>query len=87
LASEQFLFSGCYFAATGNGPSEQAFVKAVLRKLMSYYTDVEWTPKALKQDRNYRILANLAALVGLVALMVIAAMIVIKFGGLSANSK
>lgn len=79
LASEQFLFSGCYFAATGNGESEQAFVKAVLRKLMSYYTDLEWTPKALKQDRTYRLLANIAALVGMLALIGIGAMILLHF--------
>ena len=89
LASEQILFSGCYFAATGNGPSEQAFVKAVLRKLMSYYTDLEWTPKALKQDRSYRLLANIAALVGLLALIAIAVMVFVyfKFYGASGNSR
>jgi hypothetical protein len=79
LASEQFLFSGCYFAATGNGESEQAFVKAVLRKLMSYYTDLEWTPKALKQDRTYQLLANMAALVGMLAVVAIVVMVFIHF--------
>ncbi len=53
--SEPVLFSGCYFAATGDSEDRQAFVQGVFDKLVEEQEDVEWTQKALVYDRRYRI--------------------------------
>ncbi len=75
LAREQPLFSGCYFAATGSGPSEQAFVKNVISKIVDQQGELEWLRSAIETDRRYMFFANLAALVGLASLLSIIGMI------------
>lgn len=47
------LFSGCYFAATGESEDRQAFVKAVFDKLLAEQEQVEWTQRALGIERRY----------------------------------
>ncbi len=69
MAKEQFLFSGCYFVAAGTGPSQQAFVKSVFAKVLDQEGDLEWSPAAKRADRYYMFLANIAALVGMLALL------------------
>jgi len=80
LAYEQFLFGGCYFAATGNSPSQQAFVKSVFAKALEQEGELEWAPLARQQDQLYRFFANMAALIGTIALLAIAAMLFHRFG-------
>jgi type VI protein secretion system component VasK len=48
------LFSGCYFAAIGNVEDRQAFVKGVFNKLSEEQEQIEWTPRALRNNRRYR---------------------------------
>ena len=79
LAYEQFLFGGCYFAATGSGPTQQAFVKSVFAKTLQQEGELEWAPASRRLDNYYHFLANLAALCGTIALIAIAAMLVHKF--------
>jgi len=79
LAYEQFLFGGCYFAATGSGPTQQAFVKSVFAKTLQQEGELEWAPAARRVDNYYHFLANLAALCGTIALIAIAAMLVHRF--------
>ncbi len=79
LAFEQFLFSGCYFVAAGVGPSQQAFVKSVFAKTLDQEGELEWSPAARRTDAYYQFLANLAALVGMVALGVTIAVLVYHF--------
>ncbi|MEQ1829816.1 MAG: type VI secretion protein IcmF/TssM N-terminal domain-containing protein [Pirellula sp.] len=79
LGNEQFLFGGCYFAATGAGPSEQGFARNVVRKLIDQQGELEWAPAAIEEDRRFQFLANLAALVGLIAILAIVAMLLTKF--------
>jgi hypothetical protein len=76
LADRQFLFSGCYFAATGTNPDQQAFVSSVFRKVMEQDEAVEWAPEAWVEDSRFQLAANLFALTGLAALAAIAAMAV-----------
>ena len=83
LAFEQFLFGGCYFAATGNSPSHQAFVKSVFAKALQQEGELEWSPAARREDNFYQFMANLAALFGTIALLVIAGMLAYHFGYLS----
>lgn len=52
--SEPLLFSGCYFAATGESADRQGFVKAVFDKLIQEQELLQWTPAAIKQDRRVR---------------------------------
>lgn len=47
------MFSGCYFAATGETEERQAFVRGVFDKLAEEQEDVEWTEKAMASDRRY----------------------------------
>lgn len=79
LAYEQFLFGGCYFAATGNSQSQQAFVKSVFAKALQQEGELEWAPVARQQDQLYRFLGNLAALIGTIAFLAILAMLFHKF--------
>lgn len=55
--SRPMLFSGCYFAATGETEDRQAFVKGVFDKLDEEQEEIEWTPRAV---RDYRVQLRLA---------------------------
>ncbi len=79
LAYEQFLFGGCYFAATGTLPNQQAFLKSVFAKVMQQEGELEWAPKARRLNGQYQFLANIAALVGTIALIAIAGMLIHKY--------
>lgn len=68
------LFSGCYFAATGDTPDRQAFVKGVIEKLGEEQELIEWTPEALNANRIHNVSANLGAIVTLVLLITLIAM-------------
>jgi hypothetical protein len=57
-SSEGFLFSGCYFAATGESEDRQAFVKGVFDKLPEEQNALEWTETAYREDRRYQLLAQ-----------------------------
>lgn len=80
LAHEQFLFGGCYFAATGADPSRQAFVKSVFLKGLQQEGELEWAPEARRRDRQLQLAANLFALLGMVSLLAIVGMLIWKFG-------
>ena len=60
---DPFLFSGCYFAATGETPDRQAFVKGVIDKLIDEQEYVEWSQQALIANRRYRRLAIVGFLI------------------------
>lgn len=67
------LFSGCYFAATGDQPEKQAFVSGVLSKLREEQEDLEWTDAALDADHRRRRMATIGWCVAAVAAAAIAA--------------
>jgi hypothetical protein len=79
LAYEQFLFGGCYFAATGTDPSRQAFVRSVIMKLIEQDGQLEWAPAARRIDQQYQFFANLAVLVGAAAVVAIMIMLGLEF--------
>ncbi|MDZ4848951.1 MAG: type VI secretion protein IcmF/TssM N-terminal domain-containing protein [Pirellulaceae bacterium] len=79
LAYEQFLFGGCYFAATSSNPKEQAFVKSVFEKAIQQEGELEWSPEARQADSNFYFLANIAAMIGMIALAAIMGMLIHKF--------
>jgi hypothetical protein len=50
-SESRLLVSGCYFAATGQSPDRQAFVKSVFDKLEEEQESVEWTHLARREFR------------------------------------
>jgi hypothetical protein len=79
LAYEQFLFSGCYFSAIGSTSNLQAFAKSVFSKTMELEGDLDWSPGVRKTDSQYHFFANLSALLGTIAILAIAAMLIHHF--------
>ena len=75
MARLQFLFGGCYFAATGARNNEQAFLKSVLAKILQQEGELEWLPSARAQDARYQSYASWMSLLGLAALFAVGAMI------------
>ena len=69
------LFSGCYFAATGESSKEQAFVAAVFEKLIAEDAELEWTPDAIRQNRGSKSLARLTWGFNLVLAIAVAAIV------------
>jgi IcmF-related N-terminal domain len=59
------FFSGCYFAATGDSPDRQAFVKGVIEKMGEEQELIEWTQEAIAANKRQNIAANLGAIVAL----------------------
>jgi hypothetical protein len=83
LAYEQFLFSGCYFAAAGADPSRQAFTKSIFNKCLEQEGELEWVPEARARDQQQQFAANLLALVGMLSVISIICMLAWHFGLLS----
>jgi hypothetical protein len=54
------LFSGCYFAGTGETPERQAFVKGVFERLPEQQEELEWTEAALREEDFYRTWSTVA---------------------------
>jgi hypothetical protein len=75
---DAFLFSGCYFAATGETPDRQAFVKGVVDKLTQEQDYVEWSRKAVEANRRYYRLAALGIAVDVVLVATLAAMFLLR---------
>ncbi|MCA9192386.1 MAG: hypothetical protein KDB03_11510 [Planctomycetales bacterium] len=82
LASEQFLFGGCYFGAAGNDPSRQAFIKSVFMKGIQQEGELEWLPEARRRDSQLQLVANLFALLATASFLAIVVMLGMKFGPL-----
>ena len=57
-AAEPFAFHGCYFAATGSGPGEQAFAAGLLvgarSRVIAGHLATEWTAEARDDDWRYK---------------------------------
>ena len=72
------LFSGCYFSAIGTTDDRQAFVKGVFNKLNEEQEQVEWTPRALRNDRRYLWAAYLGLGLDVALVLALCGMIVTK---------
>lgn len=73
LSRSQFLFAGCYFAATGEDADRQAFIKSVFAKLIENQGELEWAPKARDEDHTCQTWANIISLIGMLAVIAIVA--------------
>jgi IcmF-related N-terminal domain len=76
---EQFLFAGCYFAATGVKSTQQAFVRSVFLKAMQQKDELEWAPAAQRSETQLQLVANLVAILGVLVLVGMAAAIMWQF--------
>ncbi len=71
------LFSGCYFAATGEKDDRRAFVAGVFKnRLLAQDEDVEWTDSAVADNDRYQWIANLLVAVDVVLIGAIVTMAV-----------
>jgi hypothetical protein len=78
---EPMLFSGCYFAATGETGDQQAFVHSVFRKVEEQQNELAWTRRARQRDHSYRQLAWFGFLIsGLLALSLVGMFVVRSLG-------
>lgn len=78
-ADDPFLFSGCYFAATGETPDRQAFVRGVINKLVDEQEQIEWTQQALENEVHYRRWALAGAVVSGVLLLTLLGAVIYPF--------
>jgi hypothetical protein len=84
---ESLLFSGCYFAAFGEGAPRQAFVAGVFDKLLKEGKDdgqkeksnLAWTDEAREEDRRYLQLAGTALVVSSLLLVSLIGMLSYHF--------
>ncbi len=72
------LFNGCYFAATGDTPDRQAFVKNVFEKMIDMEEELEWMPEAIREDDRYHQLAQIGMFIDAALVLGIVGMIVWK---------
>ena len=73
------LLSGCYFAATGNSPDRQGFVRGALDKLLQQEEDLQWTEAALAEDARYRNWAQFCLLLDGCLVIALLSMVVYHF--------
>jgi hypothetical protein len=55
-----FLFSGCYFVASGGSSDQRAFIQGIAEKLDGEQDRLEWSRQAVASDRRARRLALFA---------------------------
>ena len=55
-----FLFSGCYFVASGTSSDKRAFIQGISEKLDGQQDQLEWSREAIQSARNLRRLATFA---------------------------
>ena len=79
LSNSQFLFGGCYFAAGGIRKKEHAFLPSVLAKVFELRSNFDWSMDAQRRDLLYQKQAAWVSLIGLSALVAIAALLAFRF--------
>ncbi len=55
-----YLFSGCYFVASGSSGDKRAFIQGISEKLDGQQDQLEWSREAIQSARNLRRLAVFA---------------------------
>lgn len=67
-----FLFSGCYFVASGTSSDKRGFIEGIAEKLKGQQDQLEWSPEAIRSTRRVRLLSMLAfAMIGVLALWLV----------------
>jgi hypothetical protein len=73
------LFAGCYLAGTGRTPEQQAFVPAVVQRLIDGQSSVSWTSAALREDARFRRWTSFGYM-ALAAVLVIGVVLTVLYG-------
>ena len=76
---DALLFSGCYFAATGDNEDQQAFVKGVFDKLPELQEELEWSRQALLTQSKYLRWAYITMGIDFILAASLTGMVVYKF--------
>lgn len=76
---DALLFSGIYFAATGETGDRQAFVRSVFERLLEQENELDWTQNALEEDEHYQRVANVLTAVNATLLVAIGGMLVYRY--------
>ncbi len=74
-SSEPPLFGGCYIAATGVAPHEQAFVRGLFGRFRDEQSRLFWTTEAFVEDKRYRSLRTMALLASFVTFIAVGGLI------------
>jgi hypothetical protein len=74
-AGDALLFSGCYFAATGDNEDQQAFVKGVFDKLPEQQEELEWTQEAFLRQRRFQTLAYMGMAIDAILVLAVIGMV------------
>jgi hypothetical protein len=75
-SSKSPFYSGCYFAATGDTPDKQAFVRGVVEKLNEEQEMVEWSEEKLRAYRRHQVLATTGMIVTLILIILLVLQII-----------
>lgn len=76
---EPFLFSGCYFAATGTERDSQAFLSSVFRKLQTEEEELEWGGEAIDEENRMQAGVQILLILSGVLIAILVAMLIYRF--------
>jgi hypothetical protein len=70
-SSNSLFYSGCYFAATGDTPDRQAFVRGVIEKLNEEQEMVEWSDDKLRAHKRHQVLATAGMIITMILILLL----------------
>lgn len=76
VSSNSPFYSGCYFAATGDTPDRQAFVRGVVEKLIEEQEMVEWSDDKLQAHRRHQVLATAGMIITMILILLLVLQII-----------
>jgi hypothetical protein len=73
-----FLFSGCYFVASGKTQDQRAFIQGIVEKLDGEQDRLEWSRQAIAADRRLRQLVAVSWILAGILTVLLITMIVVR---------
>ena len=68
---QSMLYSGCYFAATGDRPDRQAFVRSVFEKLDDQVDELDWHTDIRRANDRHESMRNVLMVLNVILLLVV----------------
>lgn len=78
-SSSPLLYSGCYFAATGESADRQAFVKGIMEKLIEEQELVEWSDATLYRHKSQQWNATIGMVLTAILLVLLIVQLVLSY--------
>ena len=75
------MFAGCYFAATGNSPDQQAFVRNTLERVIQLAGDLKWIKGAEEEDGRFHSMSMYANAASVLLLVISIVILVVTWNG------